>query len=102
MSYVSGPTIEHALHDGSTISFIRGRIGGPPLSPEFNNPARYITHSTLHANENRVCVLHEKECMVDLFMTEGKVYFATLTDTDDYDEYNWGACARKVTVWKYE
>ena len=95
-------SIEYILYDGSKLFFSRGKCGGAPLASSENDHARYITHSVEGREDVRVCVLGERQVMLNLFLCENKSYFATLTNTDDYDEYNWGADHEKVTVWKYE
>ena len=95
-------SIEYILYDGSKLFFSRGKCGGAPLASSENDHARYITHSVEGMEDVRVCVLGERQVMLNLFLCENKSYFATLTNTDDYDEYNWGADHEKITVWKYE
>lgn len=88
------------LFDSTTLSFLKGKCGGPPISESANRLSRYITHVTAEGERRNVCHLERREVMQSLFLSEDGAHFATYTDTDDYD-YSLSD-AQKVTVWRYD
>ena len=86
------------LADGSTLAFVRGEYGGPPVRASANKESRYLTWT--HGEETQqVCKLKGRRVVANLFLCADGLHFAVYTVTDDYDSLG---VEGKVTTWVYD